>query len=162
MVWHALWVPAVIPPDPMLALSIQSPFDAPPRPPGAADLGASIEQALDEAGTVSGAFASSPCQILPLPAEAGLQLRAFRPPGFAGDTCVLVTVRGSAEAGHRAHLHERCLTAAQRFMLALSCEAVRNAWTAEVPDGDTLARLGVEMEGQVPVGLIWCMAEGEE
>lgn len=144
----------------MLGLSIQSPFDAAPRPPEAADLEAAIQRALDEAGTVSGAFATSPCRIAPLPAEAGTHLRALRPPGFAGDTCVLITVRGSAEAGHRAHLQERCLTAAQRFMLALSCEGVRNAWTDEVPDAQTLSRLGVDTDGRVPVGLIWCTPEG--
>ena len=143
----------------MLALSIQSPFDAAPRLPEAVDLEEAIQRALDEAGTVSGAYATSPCRVLPLPPEAGGHLRTFRPSGFTGDTCVLVTVRGSSEAGHRAHLHERCLTAAQRFMLALSCEAVRNAWTTEVPDAVTLGRLGVDVDGHVPVGLIWCTAE---
>lgn len=144
----------------MLALSIQSPFDAAPRPPEAVDIGTSIQRALDEAGTVSGAFASSPCRISALSPEAGSQLRAFRPAGFSGDTCVIVTVRGSSEADHRAHLQERCLTAAQRFMLALSCEGVRNAWTDGVPDADVAGRLGVDVDGHVPVGLIWCMEEG--
>ncbi|MEM1115082.1 MAG: hypothetical protein AAF845_00475 [Bacteroidota bacterium] len=143
----------------MIGLSVQSPFGTSPRSPEAVDVGDAIQRALDEAGTVSGAFASSPCRIAALPVAAGAQLRTFRPAGFASDTCVLVTVRGSTEADHRAHLHERCLTAAQRFMLALSCEGVRNAWTAEVPEAETLGRLGVDIDGQVPVGLIWCMAE---
>ena len=143
----------------MLALSVQTPFNLAPRPPEAADLGVSIQRALDEAGTVSGAFATSPCQIRILSTDVGEQLRTLRPPGFGGDTCVLVAVRGSTEVGHRAHLQERCLTAAQRFMLALSCESVCNTWTAQVPDGETLVRLGVDLEGHVPVGLIWCMPE---
>lgn len=138
----------------MLALSVHSPFDPPPSVERL-DLDGAIQRALHEAGTVSGAFASSPCRFRALGPAASAGLRALRPSGTA-HTCVLVTVRGSGEVGHRAHLRERCLTAAQRFMLALSCEGVRNVWTEEVPDAEALEGLGVDLDGQVPIGLVWC------
>lgn len=142
----------------MLALSIHSPFGPPSLPPTESpDLEGAIQRALEEAGTVSGAFASSPCRFRPLGPEVCGRLRALRPLG--AEMCVLVTVRGSAEAGHRAHLRERCLTAAQRLVLALSCEGVRNTWTDEVPDEAAFDGLGVDLNGQVPVGLIWCAPE---
>lgn len=143
----------------MLALSVHSPFDHAPLSAPGLDLGDAIGRALDEAGTVSGAFASAPCRFQALGPEAVHRLLPLRPPGVAASACVLVTVQAAGEAAHRAHLRERCLTAAQRFMLALSCEGVRNTWTDELPDAEAFDGLGVDLGGQAPFGLIWCAEE---
>ena len=125
----------------MLALTIQS------AQPATADGGveASVQRALEEAGSVSGAFAASPCAFRRLdssvvPAEAG--------------RWILVTCRAAGEEGHQTHLRERCLTAAQRFMLSLSCDGIDNEWTAETPSAEALRGAGVSLSGAVPVGLI--------
>ena len=144
----------------MLALSVHTPFDRSPLPSAEGpDLDGAIRRALAEAGTVSGAFASAPYRFRTLSPDSCARLRGRRPPGATGEACVLVTVRESGEAVQRAHLRERGLTAAQRFMLALSCEGVANTWTDDVPDAGALEALGVDLDGQAPFGLVWCAAE---
>lgn len=127
----------------MLALTIQSHEPALP----ASEIEASVRRALEEAGSVPGAFAASPCGFRRLGAEvAGLVPSAGR--------WILVTCQAAGDEGHRTHLRERCLTAAQRFMLSLSCDGVDNAWTAEAPSPEALRDAGVALGGAVPVGLI--------
>ena len=138
----------------MLALSVQSPLASPPRPDGARDV---VARAIRAAGTVSGAYATSPCAFVPLGAEARLLVDALRPPGAKRGEWVLVTVRESGEAGQRVHLRERCLTAAQRVMLALACDGVENAWVEDgLPDAAAFRSVGADLKGGVPVGLVWC------
>ena len=67
---------------------------------------------------------------------------------------MLVTAPESSEPDHRAHLRERTLTAAQRFMLALACDGIDSQWVADVPDARAFA--GSALDGRVPVGLVWC------
>lgn len=134
----------------MLTLSVQSPSVDRPVPERGA-----VERALRTAGTVSGAYAASPVRFRRLEARAGALAEALRP-GAAG-TWVLVSVAGSLEAGHQAHLRERSLTAAQRFMLALACDGVENAWVDEaVPDAEAFRAAGLDLGAEVPVGLVWC------
>ncbi len=115
-----------------------------------------MERALAEAGTVSGAYVRSPCGFRRLGPAAEALVRPLR----AGGVWVLVTVRGSGESGHQSHLHERCLTAAQRFMLALSCDGVDNRWHGTaVPDAAAFRAAGLDLGADEPVGLVWC-AEG--
>ncbi|WP_412061799.1 hypothetical protein [Rubrivirga sp. IMCC45206] len=127
-------------------------------PPAAPDGGA-VDRALAEAGTVSGAYVRSPCRFRRLGPAAEALVQPLR----AGGAWVLVTVsgsRGSAEDGHRVHLRERCLTAVQRFMLALSCEGVDNCWVdAALPTPAAFRAAGLDLGADVPVGLVWC-AEG--
>ncbi len=153
MGWHALWESRATPRTvPVLALSVQSPFASPPAAPA----GGAVERALAEAGTVSGAYARSPYGFRRLGPAASALVRPLR----EGGAWVLVTVRGSGESGHQSHLRERCLTAAQRFMLALSCDGVDNCWhDAAVPDAAAFRAAGLDLGADVPVGLVWC-AEG--
>ena len=134
----------------MLALSIHLPTDPAPSGDG---VEASVRRALDEAGSVSGAFAASPCAFRRLGPRAAARLAPPRPapPG----QWVLVTCQAAAEEGHRTHLRERCLTAVQRFMLSLSCDGVENGWVAEPPTADALRAAGVDLGGHAPVGLVW-------
>ena len=134
----------------MLALRVHVPTDPAPSRDG---VEASVRRALDEAGSVSGAFAASPCGFRPLDAGAAARLAPPRP--AAPGRWMLVTCRSAAEEGHRTHLRERCLTAAQRFMLSLSCDGVENGWVAEAPAADAFRAAGVDLGGAVPVGLIW-------
>ena len=142
----------------MFALGIRSPHTTrsvdPPRP---LDLSGAVGRARLEAG-VSGAFLSPPfefhllegdaCQMLSLSTAAGDQM------------WILVTVQRAAEDGHRAHLRERCLTAAQRFMLHLACDGIDNAWVSETPDAEALQAAGVALGDREPVGLIRCEGGG--
>ena len=140
----------------MLALSVQSPFASPPRPLAREDV---VASAIQSAGTVSGAYATSPCAFLTLPATVAPLLDALRPDGARGGTWLLVTVRATGEPGQRVHLHERCLTAVQRVMLALACDGVESTWVGDgLPDADALAGAGAPLDGRVPVGLVWCAA----
>ena len=137
----------------MLAVSVPHPSTSPPRPAGD-DV---VARVIEEVGTVSGAYAASPCAFLALPPEAEALVDPLRPHGAASGAWVLVTVRASGELGHRVHLHERCLTAAQRVMLALSCDGVDNAWVGEgLPDAAAFRAAGADLRGRVPVGLVWC------
>lgn len=138
----------------MLALSVQSPFASPPPPVGGAE---AVAQAIEAAGTVSGAYTEAPCQFMPLDAAAEPLVGALRPAGEAGGSWLLVTVRPTGEDGQRVHLHERCLTAVQRVTLALACEGVESAWIdAGVPAAEAFRAAGVPLTGRVPVGLVWC------
>ena len=139
----------------MLALSVQTPFASPPRSSGAED---AVARAIRAAGTVSGAYATSPCAFVQLSDEARVLVDGLRPAGTAPGDWVLVTVRTSGEAGQRVHLRERCLTAAQRVMLALACDGVDNVWVEDgVPDAAAFRAAGAELSGGVPVGLVWCV-----
>lgn len=114
------------------------------NPPDA--LAGAIARASDTAVAVAGAFARAPCGFLPL--EPPPPALAAGPPG----TWVLVVCRRADEADHRAHLRERCLTAAQRFTLHLWSEGFEAVWTETDPA--ELAALAPPVS--VPVGLIWC------
>ena len=140
----------------MLALSVQSPFASPPRPLAREDV---VASAIQSAGTVSGAYATSPCAFLTLPATVAPLLDALRPDGARGGTWLLVTVRATGEPGQRVHLHERCLTAVQRVMLALACDDIDSRWIGDgLPDAEALVEAGAPVDGRVPVGLVWCAA----
>lgn len=144
----------------MLALSVQSPFDATPRPPERVAWEEAVRHAQEAADGVSGAFAALPCGFRPLGPEADALLASVRPLGSADGGWVLVTVHGSGEAGHRMHLRERCLTAAQRFMLSLACDGVESQWVEdELPHSDAFRAVGLELGLDRPVGLIWCQTE---
>lgn len=141
----------------MLALSVQSPFASMPRSPGRGDV---VDRAIEAAGTVSGAYATSPCVFLTLGKKAADLVAPLRPEAMHGGTWVLVAALASGESDQKAHLHERCLTAAQRVMLALSCDGVDNAWVGEgLPDADAFEAAAVGLGGRVPLGLIWCAAD---
>ena len=135
----------------MLALSFQTPAD--PAPSDDDGVEGAVRRALGEAQSVSGAFAASPCAFRPLSAEAAARLAPPRP--VRAGRWIAVTCRTADEAGHRTHLHERCLTAAQRFMLSLSCDGVENGWVPETPSPEAFRAAGVDLGGTVPVGLIW-------
>ena len=115
-------------------------------------------RALHEAGTAP----ASPCAFRPVRPEAAGLLAPPRPaggapggvPGGAG-RWIVVTCEGASGKASRAHLHERCLTAAQRFMLSLSCDGIENQWVAEAPGPDAFRAAGVALDGGYPVGLIW-------
>ena len=131
----------VTPPTPLAPLTALAP--------------AAVVRALAEMGSVSGAFASSPCAFVPLGPEADGLLGGLGPGGAGG--WVLVAVRASAEADHRAHLRERCRTAVQRFVLTLACDDVESAWVADgLPDAEAFRRAGVDLGGREPAGLVWC------
>ena len=133
----------------MLGLSVQLPFAHSPHE----DV---VARALAAAGTVSGGYAGSPCAFVRLGAEADRLVRGLRPGGARAGEWVLVTVRGSGETAHRAHLRERSLTAAQRFMLALACDGVDSRWVDAVPDAEAFRAAGLALGTDVPVGLVWC------
>ena len=133
----------------MLGLSAQR-FVRPSRPPGAE----AVRRALETAGTVSGGYAGAPCTFVALGPDAELALAALRPAGADLGTWVLVAAPKTDEAGHRAHLRERTLTAAQRFMLALACDGIDSQWVADVPSAQAFAEH--DLDGRVPVGLVWC------
>ncbi|WP_420455741.1 hypothetical protein [Rubrivirga sp.] len=119
--------------------------------------GDAVARAIEEVGAVSGAYAAPPCAFLALPPQAEALVAPLRPDGAAHGAWVLVTVRASGELGQRVHLRERCLTAAQRVMLALSCDGVDNAWVGEgLPDAAAFQAAGADVRGRVPVGLVWC------
>lgn len=151
---HALEKPPYLPVPSMLALSVQSPFASLPRPLAREDV---VASAIEAAGTVSGAYATSPCTFVTLPATVAPLLDARRPDGTQGGTWLLVTVRATGEPGQRVHLHERCLTAVQRVMLALACDGVDSVWVGEgLPDAEALLAAGAPVDGRSPVGLVWC------
>jgi hypothetical protein len=138
----------------MLALSVHTPFASPALPDRREDV---VARAIDLAGTVSGAYATSPCAFVPLGDESRFLVDPLRPPGAGRGAWVLVTVRDTGEAGQRHHLRERSLTAAQRVMLALACDGVDNAWVDEgVPDAAAFRSAGADLGDGVPVGLVWC------
>lgn len=128
----------------MLATLPRSPVE--PSDP----LAGAIARASEAACGVAGAFARAPCGFLPL--EVAPPTLATGAPG----TWVLVVCRRADEADHRAHLRERCLTAAQRFTLHLWSEGVEAVWTEADPA--VLAPLAPPVS--VPVGLVWCPAGG--
>lgn len=139
----------------MLTLGIHPPRST--APPVDREWDRALDRARQEAGGVSGAFAVLPCRFYAV-APAAADLLPLRPPPVVREgTCVLATVRESEEPGHRAHLHERCLTAVQRFMLSLACDGVQSQWTEEgIPSADAFRKAGVGLSGEQPVGLIWC------
>lgn len=118
-----------------------------------------VHRAVQEVGDVSGAFVTSPCSFVPLVGKASSLVDSKRPAGAGRGEWVLVTVRCSAEVGHQVHLHERCRTAAQRFVLTLACEGVESVWMEGVPDAASFRSAGLEVGACEPVGLVWCTAE---
>jgi len=139
----------------MYALGIRSPHAARPADPSPLDLSGAIGRARDGAGA-SGAFLSRPFEFHVVQADARHRLAL----SAEADAWVVVTVTRTVEDGHRAHLLERCLTAAQRFMLHLACDGVDNAWEDEPPSADALRAAGVDIGDREPVGLIRCEAGG--
>lgn len=133
----------------MLALSYApSPAARPAAPPP--DLGEALQRAHREA-RASGAFLEPPFAFHRLSPEAAA---AVAPRAGGGRAWVLVTVRPSDDAGHRAHTRERCLTAAQRFMLQLACDDVDSVWVA--PEPGAVRAAGLDIGDGEPVGLIRC------
>lgn len=141
----------------MLALSVQSPFMSPPRVHVGAD---AVARAIDAVGAVSGAYATSPFGFVPLDDDVRALVDGLRPGEGDRGVWVLVTVRDSGEAGQRVHLRERCLTAAQRVMLALACDGIDNRWVEEgLPSAAAFQSAGVDLRGGSPVGLVWCATD---
>lgn len=135
----------------MLGLSAQSPSARSPRP--SAD---DVRRALEMAGTVSGGYAGPPCAFVPVGPEAEHVMAPLRPIGATLGTWVLVTAPETHEDDHRAHLQERTLTAAQRFMLALACDGIDSQWVEAVPRAEALASAGLALGAHRPVGAVWC------
>lgn len=152
--WHILWMrcPSLPPLSFMLGLSTQSPFARPPSTPSAE----AVQRALEMAGTVSGGYAGPPCAFVLLGPEAEHVLTPLRPVGATVGTWVLVMAADTLEDGHRAHLQERTLTAAQRFMLALACDDIDSQWVEATPEAEAFAQAGLALGGHRPVGAIWC------
>lgn len=121
-----------------------------PRPIDSAD--AALHRAAGDAQGVSGAYADSPVGFWPLRGDAHALIVLQR----GGGTYVLVTCRGAAEPAHAAHLHERSLTAAQRFVLSLWRDGLDAVWLADgLPDGDAFRAAGLPIGPAEPVGLVW-------
>ncbi|MEM0964222.1 MAG: hypothetical protein AAGK21_16970 [Bacteroidota bacterium] len=118
----------------------------------------SVHRAVHEMGTVSGAFASAPCAFRPLDASEA-DFLSPRQPSVGTGCWVLVTISGSSEADHQAHLRERSRTAAQRFLLTLACEGIQAEWVADPPDAAELRAGGIPMGREEAIGLIWCTEE---
>lgn len=125
-------------------------------PPNSASVLEVVQRAVEEARLVSGAFTGAPCAFVRLEGAARALVQDRHPEGAGAGEWVLVTVQRSAEAGHQAHLHERCRTAAQRFVLALACEDVESVWVDEAPGREELREAGVAIDACEPVGLVWC------
>ena len=143
--------PGVPPPTRM---SVLPPLPPPDYAAPADGVEASVLRALREAEDGLDAAPPSPCAFRPLAPDA---VRRIAPPRSAGRAgrWIVVTCRTARGRARRADLHERCLTAAQRFMLSLSCDGVDNGWVAEAPDAEAFRTAGVALDGGDPVGLIW-------
>lgn len=131
----------------MLGLTFHDVRRSAPAPP---DLGEALGRAQEEA-RASGAFLKPPFAFHPLSEEAARALAPTEAPAW-----VLVTVQPSADDGHRAHTRERCLTAAQRFMLQLACDDVESVWVEPAPEAEAVREAGLNLGGAQPVGLIRC------
>lgn len=126
-----------------------------PTPTGPA--AAALLRAVGDAQGVSGAYADSPVGFWPLHGAA----RALAAPPRRSGTCVLVTCRASAEPAHAAHLRERSLTAAQRFVLSLWHDGLDAVWVADgLPGGDAFRAAGLPLGAAEPVGLVWVPDDG--
>lgn len=136
----------------MLALSVPTPYQPPTL-----SVSEAVTLAVRETGAVPGAFASPPCTFHPLENE-GEALMDLRPDNESRGVWVLVTSQVSSEADHRAHLRERCRTAAQRFVLTLACEGIDATWIDDVPEPARLRAAGFDVGAGEPVGLMWCSA----
>ena len=132
----------------MLTLGIHHPPDPPPR--AAPD--DALRRARQEVAGISDAFARVPFAFHAL-GEG--ECAALVPEDADGGTWLLVTVDG--EADRWAHVHERCLTAAQRFMLSLACDGVDSEWVTDgLPNSRALRAVGVDVGAARPVGWIRC------
>ena len=122
----------------------------PPFPPAVP--ATALLRAVGDAQAVSGAYSASPVRFWPLNGTAA----ALVAPRRGAGTWVLVTCRGSVEPAHAAHLRERSLTAAQRFVLSLWHDGLDAVWVADgLPDGEAFRASGVPISTAEPVGLVW-------
>lgn len=127
--------------------------------PCSADLDAALRTALVEAETVAGAYADTPVRFIALRGDCARTLKGLGPGGPGA--WMLVACRNSAEVGHQVHLQERCLTAAQRFTLALWTEGVEAVWLQDgLPDQAAFRRAGVDLGPYAPLGAVWCPDAG--
>ena len=133
----------------MLGLTFHDPHAGPPAP-DPPDLGEALRRA-QEGARASGAFLEPPFAFHPLTSVAARDLALS-----GARAWVMVAVRPTADDGHRAHTRERCLTAAQRFMLHLACDEVESTWVEPAPEAEAVRRAGVDLGGAEPVGLIRC------
>ena len=142
----------------MPGLHVSSSASSPARAgdaPYSAELQAAVRSALVEAETVAGAYADTPVRFIPL-MGSGTRVVADLGPGGPG-AWMLVACRNAAEIGHQVHLQERCLTAAQRFTLALWTDGVEAVWVQEgLPDEGVFRSAGVELGTYAPLGIVWC------
>lgn len=117
-------------------------------------------RAFEAASGVSDEAAEASVAVLRLGAPAAARLGLRPPPAERVQGWALVTSADAADAERRAYGRERGLTAAQRFMLSLSCDGVRNGWVdSGLPDADALRAAGVDPGAAVPVGLVWWSAD---
>ncbi len=133
----------------MPGLSHPLPIGAPPATPVA---DAALQRAAGAAVDVAGAYADSPVGFWPLTGAAAALVAPLRADG----QWVLVTCRTSGEPAHAAHLHERSLTAAQRFSLSLWRDGLDAVWVRDgLPDGDAFRAAGLPIGPSEPVGIVW-------
>ena len=117
---------------------------------------AALHRAVGDAQGVSGAYADSPVGFWPLRGAAHALVAERH------GTCVLVTCRSAAEPAHAAHLRERSLTAAQRFVLSLWHDGLDAVWIADgLPAGDAFRAAGLPIGAAEPVGLVWVPGDEE-
>lgn len=109
-----------------------------------------LQRAAREADGVPGDYVGAPCGFRALDASE-VSVEAPGPGEW-----VLVTCSGVEEEARQDHLRERCLTAAQRFILSLWSDGLAARWVDEgVPDADALRAGGLDLGREVPVGLVW-------
>ncbi len=127
------------------------------RLPPPIDSTAALHRAVGDAQGVSGAYADSPVGFWPLLGRA----HALVAPQRGEGTYILVTCRGATEPAHAAHLRERSLTAAQRFVLSFWSDGLDAIWLAEgLPDGNAFRAAGLPIGDAEPVGVVW-VPDGE-
>lgn len=108
----------------------------------------------------SGVAVEAAVRVLPVGVPAAARLGLRPPPSERVQGWALVVAADAPDADRRAYVQERGLTAAQRFMLSLSCDGVRNGWVdSGLPDAEALSVAGVDTGAAVPVGLVWWSAD---
>lgn len=149
-------------PTTMPALRLHPPrlSSAHPPPGDRGALEEAVHRAFEATRGVSDESAGSPIGFLRLGRQAATRLSLHPPAAGRAQGWAIVTAADAPDAERRAHHCERCLTAAQRFMLSLSCDGVRNGWVdSGLPDADALCAAGVDLGAAVPVGLVWWSAD---
>lgn len=113
-------------------------------------------RALEAVHEICDGRATAPCRFRRLGPEAEDLLAHVHPDSEDVHGWALVTARRAPDERQQAERRERALTAAQRFMLSLSCDGVDNAWVEDgLPGAEAFRAAGLDVRAEVPVGLIW-------